>query len=1429
MDSEDENESETPEDISDEIPDIEEKDNQEEVIENIETETASVYNAEVNILYSGEIDESYGHITWSIDTNGKLIISGTGEWSEPGRKTVENDYINPPDYSINTKTPWLKYNKEIKSAEVTLNGTEDFSFMFYMCPKLETVTFKDMNGSSATDMSYMFASDGASLLNNIDLTCFNYNHVTSFERLFDMDWKLTELTLPDNFVTDEATNLNSMFWGTGLKSLDVSGFNTDTVTDMGAMFSYMTSLESLDLSTFNTEKVENMFALFLRTDSLKSLTLGPDFNTSRVSDMVMMFSWTGLEEIDLTQCNFSTASLKKAWLMFSENANLKKVILPDGFFTSQMENLEEMFSRNPKLEEIVFGNDIDTSNVKVLKGMFAECPSFIHFELPAGFNIGDGADASEMFRDCSNLKQIDISDITISETANITDMFKGCNKLTAIIRSKENAGNCTYSFSETPVKAGTKLTLRSANKDESIYYSFNKSLLESGSLFDSDGNLMEGINLYRQDIILSEDQINNAYAAEGHQLKIYAIAIREGYKPGAILEISEEVIDSVNDKGNVVIGDNGDIDNIENVPKSLWVTAIPESVDYTGSAITFPNMKVFWNKTRLEQGTDYTVKYTGNLKAGIATVTISGKGNYTGSIIKKFTIKPLSLGDGSNNNENLTAENIKLIYNNKVQKGTTYVSYKIGDKYVSLKSGIDFKYVYDSTKDWKSEGSYEVKLVGVGNYTGEATFTEQIIAPGSKIAVGSLKIKVKNMAATGEACIPGEAELEIKDSNNKPVDISNFDIRAYNNTLPGTATVVISAKDGIGYAGTKAVTFKITAISIAKAVVEGVVNKEYTGSGLNQDGIRVTLKGETEPLSSDDYEVSYDNNTNVSSKKATVIITGKGRYTGTVKKTFTINPKEILGNNVEIESNYPYTKGGVKPLPIVKDGEKVLTANVDYSLKYANNTTVAGAKKPTVTITGKGNYKGIIVKEFTIGKAQLSDEDLQLTDVKYADKTGICKTTVKLVSKETGATLKAGTDYDKSFKYCYADRTFVEKVENGKRSLIAVNAGSEVDLKKHIIPVGTRIKIVLKGIGFYEGEKTGYFYFTKGILNSASIKIATQYYEGRPVLVDKEDIEIVLDKKVLSKSDYRIISYSNNNKKGSAKITLEGIGNYGGQKTVSFTIAARPTKTTIVFNNNNSYLGDVRSTAPAATGSMSPMQIDKASNLKANTYKRSGFTFKGWSDTPDGEVKYKDKESVDPNVLFPGGAVASYGGKKTLYAVWEPISVKITYIGLKDKNKLEASETVVNDNPTVFDVDEGIPTLKAPEQTGYTFDGWYKDSKFKTKINNIPGGTSKDVTIYAKMTPIKYSIYFEGGDGATPDTRYQFPMVFYYDVTYPMYENQGYSYIPSFQKEGFKFVGWQVKDDESGRVYKNAEPVKNLTAENYGHVYFVAVWEENKF
>ena len=86
-------------------------------------------------------EQRYNNITWSIDSNGCLYVSGTNDFKEAN----------------GAYAPWYPYRSYIKQAEINLtNYTKWLSRMFDGCEKLEKVTFKKLEAGSVVDVSNMF-------------------------------------------------------------------------------------------------------------------------------------------------------------------------------------------------------------------------------------------------------------------------------------------------------------------------------------------------------------------------------------------------------------------------------------------------------------------------------------------------------------------------------------------------------------------------------------------------------------------------------------------------------------------------------------------------------------------------------------------------------------------------------------------------------------------------------------------------------------------------------------------------------------------------------------------------------------------------------------------------------------------------------------------------------------------------------------------------------------------------------------------------------------------------------------------------------------------------------------------------------------------------------------------------------------------------
>ena len=121
-----------------------------------------------------------------------------------------------------------------------------------------------------------------------------------------------------------------MFYGcSSLASLDLSSFDTSSVTDMVGMFEGCSSLSSLDLSSFDTSGVTDMGGMFYGCSSLASLDLS-SFDTSRVTDMVWMFEGcSSLESLDLS--SFDTSKVAKFNSIFEKCGSLRQTAVPKDF------------------------------------------------------------------------------------------------------------------------------------------------------------------------------------------------------------------------------------------------------------------------------------------------------------------------------------------------------------------------------------------------------------------------------------------------------------------------------------------------------------------------------------------------------------------------------------------------------------------------------------------------------------------------------------------------------------------------------------------------------------------------------------------------------------------------------------------------------------------------------------------------------------------------------------------------------------------------------------------------------------------------------------------------------------------------------------------------------------------------------------------
>ena len=232
-------------------------------------------------------------------------------WTDPDASPwweVTNGVLKIHKHTIHRKPtkasdwPWNSYASEI--TEVDIDGGDvvkaqgSLAYMFSGLKNLTTIKgLSNLQTSDITSVAHLF--DGCNSLKSLStddlkiLTHFDAGTSISMNSLFTGCYKLTELNLPDNFVTQSVTDISHMFDGcTHLRNIiGLDKFDTSKVTDMSYMFRWDYEMKDLNLSNFVTSKVTNMKEMFNKGsgNSFEKLDL-QNFDMRKVTDTTDMFA-----------------------------------------------------------------------------------------------------------------------------------------------------------------------------------------------------------------------------------------------------------------------------------------------------------------------------------------------------------------------------------------------------------------------------------------------------------------------------------------------------------------------------------------------------------------------------------------------------------------------------------------------------------------------------------------------------------------------------------------------------------------------------------------------------------------------------------------------------------------------------------------------------------------------------------------------------------------------------------------------------------------------------------------------------------------------------------------------------------------------------------------------------------------------------------
>ncbi|GAB6395264.1 MAG: Ig-like domain-containing protein [Bacteroidales bacterium] len=535
-------------------------------------------------------------------------------------------------------------------------------------------------------------------------------------------------------------------------------------------------------------------------------------------------------------------------------------------------------------------------------------------------------------------------------------------------------------------------------------------------------------------------------------------------------------------------------------PKALaagWITDIPPQT-YTGNPLT-PAVTVRDGSKTLTLNTDYTVAYTNNVNAGTATVTVTGKGNYTGSASKTFLIEDTTPPSPVQ----ITAGWIDSIPPQTYTGNPLTPAVTVRDGSKTLTLNTDYTVAYTNNVN---AGTATVTVTGMGNYTGSASRTFLIV----KQIAASWIADIPPQTYTGNPLTPA---VVVMDGSKTLTLNTDYTVAYTNNVNAGTATVTVTGKGN--YTGSASKTFLIedttppSSVQITAGWIDSIPPQTYTGNPLTP---AVTVRDGSKTLTlNTDYTVTYTNNINVGTATATV--TGMGNYTGSASRTFLI-VKQIAASWIADIPPQTYTGNPLTPAVVVMDGSKTLTLNTDYTVAYTNNVNAGTA---TATVTGKGNYTGSASRTFLIVKQIAASWIADIPPQTYTGDSVKPAVTVR----DGNYTLVAGTDYTVSYT--------------------------------NNVNIGTATATVT-GMGNYTGSASRTFLIVKQIAASWIDSIPAQTYTGdsvKPAVTVRDG-----DYTLVAGTDYTV-SYTDNVNIGTATATVTGKGNYTGSASVTFTIKTK--------------------------------------------------------------------------------------------------------------------------------------------------------------------------------------------------------------------------------------------------------------------------------
>ena len=249
---------------------------------------------------------------------------------------------------------------------------------------------------------------------------------------------LTDKNSTDPVTTKICTTINGkpivsmayMFKNSQASDIDVSSFDTSSVTNMLGMFYGISGVTSLDLRHFDTSHVTNMAVVFAYSTNLLSVNLDnwvvtPTPGTSGFANG--FFYSSSIENVSAK--NWKTVDgVQFFWSM--SGTSIKSIDVT-GWDLSNLTSLAGVFGGGYNLEEIKGLNTWNTSTITDMSQMFFEDSKLTSLDV-GNWNTSNVTTMANMFQRASGITSLDLSRWNTSNVTNMTAMFMNMTALTTL-------------------------------------------------------------------------------------------------------------------------------------------------------------------------------------------------------------------------------------------------------------------------------------------------------------------------------------------------------------------------------------------------------------------------------------------------------------------------------------------------------------------------------------------------------------------------------------------------------------------------------------------------------------------------------------------------------------------------------------------------------------------------------------------------------------------------------------------------------------------------------------------------------------------------------------------------------------------------------------------------------------------------------------